>query len=212
MPVFNLPSQLIFPPVHLSEKDGLLALHGDLSSERILLAYQNGIFPWYNEGEPIQWWSPNPRFVLFLEKLHISKSMQKLVSKKKYTLTMNQSFKEVIHHCKTKKRKGQAGTWITDDMEKAYIQLHHKGHAHSIECWDGTELIGGIYGLKINKVFCGESMFSLRSNASKLCMIHLVNELKKEGFKLIDCQVYSPHVESLGAELISREAFLPYLK
>ncbi|MCL4116236.1 UNVERIFIED_CONTAM: hypothetical protein GTU68_056661, partial [Idotea baltica] len=188
---------------------GILALGGDLSSERLIYAYNNGIFPWFSEGDPIVWYCPIKRMVLFPEDLKVSKSMQKIINKKEFTITENTAFKQVIYNCKNTKRKDGFGTWITDDMEQAYINLHKKGIAKSIEIWLNNELVGGLYGLEINNVFCGESMFSKISNTSKLAFIHLV---KSKKYKLIDCQIYNNHLASLGAKEIDRSLFLKILK
>ena len=209
--MFLLSKDLVFPPVHLADKDGLLAIGGDLSLERLLLAYKSGIFPWYNPGEPIIWYSPNLRMVLFPKDLKISKSMKQLIRKNEFKITFNQNFKAVISNCKTIKRDGQGGTWITDEMQDAYLKLHEKGIAKSVEVWLENELVGGLYGIDLGTVFCGESMFSKISNTSKLAFIYLVQKLKKENYKLIDCQVYTEHLESLGAEEIERNEFLAIL-
>jgi leucyl/phenylalanyl-tRNA---protein transferase len=211
MPLFALDKELIFPPVHLAEPDGLLAVGGDLSTERLLLAYRNGIFPWY-EGDYILWWCPDPRFVLVPGQLKISKSMQQLLRKNAFTFTVNKAFAEVISNCKTISRRGQDGTWITDEIKEAYIRLHQLGYAHSAEVWLNDELVGGLYGVRLGKVFFGESMFSKASNASKYAFISYVEMLKKEDVRLIDCQVYTEHLESLGAKMLSRSAFIQELK
>jgi leucyl/phenylalanyl-tRNA--protein transferase len=211
MPLFALNNELIFPPVNLSEPDGLLAIGGDLSAERLLIAYRNGIFPWY-EGEHILWWSPEPRFVLFPKELKVSKSMQQLLKKNAFKFTINNAFNEVINNCKTVSRRNQASTWITEGMKKAYINLHNKGYAHSAEVWLNEELVGGLYGIRLGKVFFGESMFSKVSNASKYAFINYVYALLLEDVKLIDCQVYTEHLESLGAGMIERERFIQLLK
>ncbi|MCO5234974.1 MAG: leucyl/phenylalanyl-tRNA--protein transferase [Chitinophagaceae bacterium] len=211
MALFALQHELIFPPVHLAEPDGLLAIGGDLGTERLVLAYRNGIFPWYEGGTPL-WWCPDPRFVLFPDKLKVSKSMKQLFRKDAFRFTINQNFKAVIHGCKTSFRKNQRGTWITDEVEKAYSLLHEKGYAHSAEVWVNDELAGGLYGVKMGKVFFGESMFSAESNASKFAFIKYVQHLKEEGIELIDCQIYSAHLESLGAEMIPRESFIKNLR
>ena len=210
--MYLLSKELVFPPVHLANEDGLLAIGGNLSVERLLLAYKSGIFPWYNQGEPIIWYSPNPRMVLSPKNLKVSKSMKQLIKKNEFTITYNQSFSEVISNCKTIFRDDQGGTWITDEMQQAYISLHKKGIAKSVEVWQADELVGGLYGIDLGTVFCGESMFSKVSNASKLAFIYMVQKLEKENYKLIDCQVYNNHLASLGADEISREAFLTYLK
>ena len=211
MPLFALDKKLIFPPVDLAEPDGLLAMGGDLSVERLLLAYSNGIFPWY-EGDTILWWSPHPRFVLFPGELKISKSIKSLLNKNKFEFTTNKAFAQVIHHCKKTNRPGQEGTWITDEVEKAYCKLHKLGHAHSAEVWKNEELVGGLYGIKLGKIFFGESMFSLISNASRYAFIKYVQQLKKEGIQLIDCQVYTEYLESMGAKMIDRTVFITLLK
>ena len=211
MAIFAIQKELVFPPVHLAEPDGLLAMGGDLSSERLLLAYRNGIFPWYSGSVPL-WWCPDPRFVLFPNKLKISKTMHLLIKKGLFRFSVNRDFRGVIHACKTSSRKNQEGTWITDEVEKAYNRLHHMGYAHSAEAWVNDELAGGLYGIKIGKVFFGESMFSRTSNASKYAFIQYVQELSQEGIELIDCQVYTTHLESLGAEMIPRTLFMEQLK
>jgi len=210
--MYLLSKDLVFPPVNLADKNGLLAIGGDLSAERLLLAYKSGIFPWYNEDEPIIWYSPDPRMVLFPKNLKISKSMKQIIRKNQFRATFNQNFPEVISNCKNSYREGQGGTWITDEMEQAYINLHHLGVAKSVEVWEGNELVGGLYGIDLGHVFCGESMFSKVSNASKFAFIYMVQKLEKEHYKLIDCQVYNEHLASLGADEISRETFLSYLK
>lgn len=210
--MYLLDENIVFPPVRFADDSGVLAIGGDLSVDRLKLAYSSGIFPWFNEGEPIIWYSPDPRMVLFPERLKVSKSMQKFQKKNSYALTFNQDFKEVISNCKTIGRSGQQGTWITDEMEEAYIALHKAGWAKSVEVWNNDTLVGGLYGVDLGHVFCGESMFSKESNTSKLAFIFLVNRLKERGCQLIDCQIYNRHLDSLGAEEISREEFLTYLK
>lgn len=211
MALFALHHELIFPPVHLAEPDGLLAIGGDLTTERLVLAYRNGIFPWY-EGDTPLWWCPDPRFVLFPQKLKISKSMRQLLKTEAFGFSINRDFKSVIHGCKTSSRKGQQGTWITDEVEKAYCLLHEKGYAHSAEAWLGDRLVGGLYGIKMGKVFFGESMFSVESNASKYAFVKYVQHLQQAGVELIDCQIHSAHLESLGAEMIPREWFIKKLE
>jgi len=206
MSLFALNQDLIFPPVQLAEPDGLLAIGGDLSIERLLLAYRSGIFPWY-EGEHILWWCPDPRFVLFPEELKVSKSMRTLINREAFTFTINEAFAQVIANCKTISRREQESTWITDEVKAAYIRLHQAGHAHSAETWLDGELVGGLYGVRMGKVFFGESMFSKASNASKFAFIQYARRLAEEGVLLIDCQVYTEHLESLGARMISREDF-----
>ena len=210
MPLFALDKELVFPPVHLAEPDGLLAMGGDLSVQRLLLAYRNGIFPWY-EGEPVLWWCPDPRFVLLPDELKINKGLKSLLKKNEFDFTVNHSFGEVIHHCKKIKRPGQQGTWITNEVEKAYCKLHELGYAYSAEAWKGNKLVGGLYGIKLGKVFFGESMFSIVSNASRYAFTKYVQQLKEEGIQLIDCQVYTEYLESLGARMIDRNKFIQLL-
>ena len=207
MPLFALNTELVFPPVNLAEPDGLLAFGGDLSTERLLLAYRSGIFPWY-EGQHILWWCPNPRFVLYPSELRVSKSMQQTIKRNVFTFTVNKAFPEVIAHCKTISRKDQASTWITEDVREAYTRLHREGYAHSAESWLDGELVGGLYGIRLGRVFFGESMFSKASNASKFAFINYARLLQSEGVALIDCQVYTEHLESLGARMIPREEFV----
>jgi leucyl/phenylalanyl-tRNA--protein transferase len=211
MPLFALDKKLIFPPVHLAEPDGLLAVGGDLSADRLLLAYRQGIFPWY-EGDYILWWCPDPRFVLFPDHLKISKSMKVLLKRDAFEFTVNKAFEEVINSCKAISRKDQAGTWITDEVKSAYTRLHQMGYAHSCEVWQNGEIAGGLYGIRIGNVFFGESMFSKISNASKYAFISYIQFLKSEGVELIDCQVYTDHLESLGATMISRQQFISLLQ
>lgn len=209
-----LNEKLWFPEVSKASEEGVLAIGGDLSLERLMLAYSSGIFPWFNEGEPVVWWSPNPRMVLFPNNFKISKSLKKTLRTHTYRLSKNEAFAEVVHQCAIVKREGQAGTWITDQMEVSYQQLHNKGKAMSIEVWDDNNLIGGLYGiyLKKQKVFCGESMFHKRTDVSKIAFSYLVDFCKVENVKVIDCQVYTSHLESLGAEEISRSEFIELLK
>jgi leucyl/phenylalanyl-tRNA--protein transferase len=204
-----LTDKIVFPDYKFTTKEGVLALGGDLSEKRLIYAYKNGIFPWFSEGDPIVWYCPLERMVLFADEIKVSKSMQKIINKKEFVITENKSFNEVIYNCKNIDRSDGFGTWITDDMEQAYINLHEKGIAKSIEVWLNDELVGGLYGLEINHIFCGESMFSKVSNASKLAFIHLV---KSKNYKLIDCQVYNEHLVSLGAREIDRNTFLSILK
>lgn len=197
-----------FPDPTLAEDDGLLAIGGDLSVERLLTAYSNGIFPWFSEGDPILWYSPHERCVIYPDKIKVSKSMKKLFSNGHFTITLNKAFEQVILACATIARKDQDGTWITDEMQQAYINLHRKGYAHSVEVWRNDELVGGLYGLKINRVFCGESMFSKMSNASKAALIYL----SQLNIDLIDCQLPNEHLMSMGAEMIDRELYMEILK
>ncbi len=211
-PLFFLGDQLEFPPAEAANEDGLLAVGGDLSPERLLLAYKNGIFPWFNEDALILWWSPDPRMVLFPKKLKISKSMRKVMRNGQFTLTQNTCFAEVMEHCANAERKGQEGTWITPNMKSAYLDLYHKGFAKSFEVWEDGKLVGGLYGVDLGHVFCGESMFSNSANASKFAFIKMVRELETKNYQLIDCQVHTDHLESMGAEEISREKFLEILQ
>lgn len=201
-----------FPDIENTNEDGVLALGGNLSEGRLLEAYANGIFPWYSEGQPIVWYCPNPRMVLFFEKLKISKSLRKILRDQEFTITFNQNFEEVIYNCKSIQRTDNLGTWITDEMEEAYVNLHKKGKAKSIEVWQDKQLVGGLYGIDLGTIFCGESMFSKVSNASKVAFVYLVEKLKSEDYKLLDCQVYNDHLASLGAEEIPRDQFLNFLK
>jgi len=206
-----LSKEIWFPSVEEASPEGILAIGGDLSPERLILAYKSGIFPWYSEGDPIIWYSPDPRMVLFPENLKISKSMRQLIRKDEFSITFNQDFKNVIANCQHIFRKDQPGTWITNDMKEAYIELHEMGLAKSVEVWKNSELVGGLYGIDLGTVFCGESMFSKASNTSKLAFIFLVEKLQSEGYELLDCQVYNEHLASLGAEEISRNDFLKYI-
>ena len=210
--LYYLSKNLYFPDVSQANRDGILAIGGDLSVERLLLAYKSGIFPWFEQGDPILWWSPNPRMVLFLDELIVSKSMRNILNKNSFTVTFNKIFRDVISNCQKVKRDGQNGTWITNDMIEAYVKLHEIGIAKSVEVWQNDKLVGGLYGIDLGQVFCGESMFSLVSNASKVAFIALVEKLKKENYKLVDCQVYNPHLESLGCREIERNAFMKILQ
>jgi leucyl/phenylalanyl-tRNA--protein transferase len=211
MALFFLDKELVFPPVHLAEPDGLLAIGGDLSPERLLVAYRQGIFPWY-VGEDILWWSPDPRFVLFPSEIKISKRKKVLVGKYQMEFTVNKAFHQVIHQCKKIMRPGQQGTWITNEVEKAYNKMHDLGYAHSAEAWWDGELVGGLYGIRLGKVFFGESMFSQVSNASRFVFINYVQHLVKEGVQLIDCQVYTEYLEGFGAKMIPGKGFSKLLK
>ncbi|WP_339915973.1 leucyl/phenylalanyl-tRNA--protein transferase [Yeosuana marina] len=199
-----------FPDVSEASEEGLLAVGGDLSVNRLIEAYSQGIFPWFEGEEPVLWWSPDPRFVLFPEKLKVSKSMKQVLRNCDFEVTVNKDFKTVISECANIKRDGQPGTWITNSMKKAYTQLHELGYAKSVEVWRCNQLVGGLYGVDLGKgVFCGESMFAKESNASKAGFITFV---QNTNYKLIDCQVYTQHLESLGAEDIARDEFLKFLK
>ena len=211
MPLHILDNRIWFPPVNEALEDGLLAIGGDLSTERLLLAYKQGIFPWYDGDIPL-WWSPDPRFVLYPHHLRISKSMKQLLKQQKFRFTINTAFEQVIRQCMLIERPGQDGTWINEEVIKAYTTLHYQGYAHSAEVWQGDGLVGGLYGVRLHNLFFGESMFSLQSNASKYAFISYVLQLITEGVVLIDCQVYTQHLESLGAEMISRDAFIKVLQ
>lgn len=210
--MYYLSPNLFFPSVSHANPDGILAIGGDLSPERLQLAYSSGIFPWFNEGEPIIWWSPNPRMVLFLGDLVVSKSMRNILNRNIFKVTFNQNFRDVISNCQQVKRDGQSGTWITNNMIDAYCKLHELGIAKSVEVWQNDQLVGGLYGVDLGHIFCGESMFSLVSNASKVAFINLVNQLKEKNYQLLDCQVYNEHLESLGCIEIERDEFMAILK
>ncbi len=206
-----LDDNIWFPPANEADEDGLLAIGGDLRVERLLAAYKLGIFPWYS-NKVILWWNPNPRFVLYPQKLKVSKSMMQVIRSNSYKITINQNFKDVITACKTIDRKDQQGTWIDENMINAYTQLHQLGYAYSVEVWNKRQLVGGLYGIKMGHIFFGESMFSKMPNASKFGFIKFVEYLISQGIVLIDCQVYTKHLESLGAEMIERNVFLDILK
>jgi len=214
MPVFWLDDEsLDFPAPELATPEGIIAVGGDLSAERLLRAYSEGIFPWFNEGDPILWWSPDPRFVLFPDELVVSRSMRPYFNQKKFQVSFDQNFEWVMRNCQQSNRNGQSGdTWITEDMIQAYVQIHRLGYAHSVEVWQEDELVGGLYGISLGKIFFGESMFAKVSNASKYGFITLVQNLRKKGFVLIDCQQQTQHLGSLGARPISRKSFLQYLE
>ena len=209
MTILDFPIQ--FPSVGNMDEDGLVAIGGNLLPATLLLAYRQGIFPWYNDGEPILWWCPNPRCVLFPHQLKISKSMQVVIRKNNFRFSVNEAFNAVINQCKIINLKKHEGTWITDDITDAYTQLYLLGHAHSAEAWLGNELVGGLYGILIGKVFFGESMFSKVSNASKFAFIQYVQLLQSEGIQLIDCQMPTDHLQSLGAIMIQRTSFIELL-
>lgn len=204
-----LTEKIEFPSYNLASREGIIALGGDLSSERLIYAYQNGIFPWFSEGDPIVWYFPKKRMVLFTDELKISKSMRKIIQRNDFQITENKAFEQVIYNCKNIKRKNDLGTWITNEMEEAYIALHKQGIAKSIEVWKNDVLVGGLYGIEMNNIFCGESMFSKVSNASKLAFIYLATKMN---YQLIDCQVYNDHLASLGAREIENREFLKLLR
>ena len=211
MPIFRLTRALAFPPVHYAEPDGLLAVGGDLSPERLLLAYRQGIFPWYSPQEPILWWSPDPRLVLFPEEVRISKSLKRLLRKQVFQVTADEDFREVVVQCAAVRVESGEGTWIVPEMLDAYCRLHEIGYAHSIESRCDGELVGGLYGVALGKVFFGESMFMRKTDASKAAFAHLTARLHAWGYDIVDCQVATPHLMSLGAREISRKAFLAIL-
>ncbi len=211
MAIYQLPDEPIFPHPDEASDDGLLGIGGDLSPRRLVAAYASGIFPWYNDGDPILWWSPDPRMVLFPEKFKVSKSLRQTLRKKPFQIRIDFAFEEVVARCKTVARKGEFGTWITDEMLAAYVRLHQLGLAHSIETWEGNKLVGGLYGISLGKAFFGESMFHLRSNASKVAFYYLCQIAQYFEFPYIDCQVPNSHLQSLGAETLPRTNFLELL-
>ncbi len=212
MPVFRLTEEIIFPPPHLAEKDGLLAVGGDLSEPRLLLAYTMGIFPWYSKGSPILWWAPDPRLILPPAELKTARSLNQTIKKDIFKITMDTAFESVIKNCAEAKRKGQRETWITPEMIDAYVGLHHSGYAHSVESWFEGELAGGLYGVSLGSAFFGESMFSKMSNASKVAFAALVEKLIEWDFTLIDCQITTAHLKNFGAREVSRKEFLEKLE
>ncbi|KAB8151149.1 leucyl/phenylalanyl-tRNA--protein transferase [Kordia sp. TARA_039_SRF] len=209
--MYFLTDKIAFPPVSETSPEGILAIGGDLQPERLLLAYKSGIFPWYGEDEPIIWWSPDPRMVLFPDELKVSKSMRQLLRRQPFSVTYNTAFEQVIQACAMIRRPGQDDTWITTEMEAAYIELFNMGYITSVEVWRDEKLVGGAYGVNLGRVFCGESMFAYESNASKFGFIHLVRKIQAEGCQIIDCQMHTNHLESLGAYEIPRELFLSFL-
>lgn len=212
MPVFQLTDQILFPPPELAEKSGLLAVGGDLSPRRLLAAYRLGIFPWYGENDPLLWWFPSPRLVIFPAEFHSPRRLRRALRQTTPTLTINRAFEEVIASCADVRRERGEQTWITPEMTAAYIDLHGRGYCHSVECWQGTILAGGLYGLALGKVFFGESMFSRMTNASKFCLLHLVAFLQENDYELLDCQMTTAHLQQFGAREISGPHFLDLLK
>lgn len=210
--VFRLNNEIVFPDPQFAEPDGLLAVGGDLSAERILAAYKAGIFPWFSDEYPILWWSPDPRMVLFPDEFKRYKSLRRIVEKEKFQVTFDREFKAVMNHCAAVPRKGQDGTWITDTMIEAYYALYKSGYAHSVEVWHEEKLVGGLYGVLIDKVFFGESMFHLVSDASKVALWHWVDYLIQKEVELIDVQQETDHLRYMGARLISRESFITLLR
>ena len=209
--MYRLTDALLFPSPEQASAEGIVAVGGDLLPERVMLAYRKGIFPWFESDDFLLWWSPDPRMVLFPDRLKISKSMRTILRKKQFEVTFNKAFDQVVEACAKVKRFGQNGTWITPGLMEVYSTLHIQGHAHSVEVWEEGSLVGGLYGIDLGTVFCGESMFSKSSNASKVALIFLVKELKKNKYELIDCQVPTQHLASMGAEPISRTEFLTFL-
>ncbi len=212
MTVFQLPQEPFFPDVSLCEEDGLLAVGGDLSLERLVAAYSQGIFPWYTDEDPILWWSPDPRFVLYPERFHVSKSLSQRIQKNHFEIRFDTNFPSVIKLCAEIQRSDQTGTWITPEMKKAYIALHHEGLAHSIETYQDGNLVGGLYGVSLGKMFFGESMFRLVSDASKFALYHLIRKAKELDLVMIDSQMETSHMKSMGAEMIPRDEYLVVLK
>jgi len=211
MPTFLLSDKIAFPPPHLAEKGGLLAVGGDLCQERLLSAYQKGIFPWFSEGEPILWWSPDPRLVLYPKDLRISKSLGRILKNNVFNITFDRAFDHVINACSVIRNKNNEQTWIVEDMKTAYSKLHTSGYAHSVEAWYKGELAGGLYGVALGKCFFGESMFTRISNASKVAFVYLVEYLADSSFEIIDCQVTTEHLKRFGAKEIPRRVFLEQL-
>mgnify|MGYP001824196633 CR=1 FL=1 len=212
MPVYQLSEDLAFPSPHLASKEGLLAVGGDLTRTRLLLAYSHGIFPWYSVNEPILWWSPDPRLVLYPDELKISRSLARVIKKGVYTVTVDRAFDQVINECARVRQENQEGTWIVDEMVNAYCKLHESGFAHSAEAWDGDHLVGGLYGVSLGRCFFGESMFTRLSNASKVAFVSLVQHLRSLNFTLIDCQVTTAHLTRFGAREVSRSRYLEELE
>ncbi len=211
VPVFQLTDDLVFPDPALAAEGGLLAVGGDLRPERLVLAYRNGIFPWYSEGRPILWWSPSPRLLLLPEELHVGRSLRKTMRRAPYRISLDEAFERVIEACASTPRSDQDGTWITDEMQAAYVELHARGVAHSVEAWDGDRLVGGLYGLAIGTAFFGESMFAMRPDASKIAFVTLVTQLTEWGIEMVDSQVHTAHLERFGARHWSRERYLAAL-
>ena len=210
--MYFITKELYFPPVEEASYEGILAVGGDLSVERLLLAYKNGIFPWFDSEEPILWWAPSKRMVVNPNDYKHSKSLRNILNRNIFEVTINKDFKSVIHHCKQIERKDQNGTWITEGIINSYTKLHQLGYAISFEVWQNNELVGGLYGVDLGHVFCGESMFSKVPNASKVAFVKLVDYLKQNNYKLLDCQVHNDHLEKLGAFEISRDLFMKILK
>lgn len=211
MPIFRLGEQLVFPPVHLSENDGFLAVGGSLNPERLLLAYASGIFPWGEHQGEITWWAPNPRCILDTNEFKVSKSLKQVIRSNKFRVTFDQAFEEVLNHCATAGTRAFEGTWLSDRLQWVFSELHEMGHAHSVEVWEGDELVGGLYGVELGQYFSGESMFHLRSNASKVAFYHLVEFLKTRNNLLLDCQLSTDHLLSMGAKDVTRTKYMDLL-
>lgn len=211
MPIFQLTEEILFPPVDLAEPNGLLALGGDLSEERLLAAYSLGIFPWYSEGSPLLWWSPDPRMVLFPEELNVPRRLERVIRREEFQVTFDRAFAEVVRNCAEVHHARSGGTWITDEMAEAYLRLHRLGPAHSVEAWQSGKLAGGLYGISMGGAFCGESMFTLRPNASKVAFVALVRRLAGRGVSLIDCQMKTAHLAGFGAREVPRPDFIELL-
>jgi leucyl/phenylalanyl-tRNA--protein transferase len=211
MPIFQLTEEIAFPPVDLAEPDGLLAVGGDLSEDRLLAAYSLGIFPWYSEGSPLLWWSPDPRMVLFPEELKVPRRLERVIRREEFQVTFDRAFAETVRNCAEVHRTGSGGTWITTEMAEAYVRLHRLGRAHSVEVWQSGKLAGGLYGISMGGAFCGESMFTLRPNASKVAFVTLVRRLGERGVSLIDCQMKTAHLAGFGAREVPRSDFVELL-
>jgi len=211
MPVFRLGKEPVFPPVELANPDGLVAVGGDLSVTRLLNGYRCGVFPWYSSQTPILWWAPDPRLVLFPKEVHVSKSMRRILNQRIFSLTFDREFRAVIENC-ARSRRGQEGTWITGDMRAAYLELHRRGYAHSLEVWRDADLVGGLYGVSLGRCFFAESMYHRAANASKFALIRLGQLLEQRGFSFIDCQIPNDHIKSMGAREISRREFMGHLE
>lgn len=212
MPVYRIPEEHVFPDPWMAEDSGLLGVGADLEPDRLLLAYRMGIFPWYSDGQPILWWSPDPRFVLFPEELHVGRSLKKRIRRGDYTIRMDTAFEQVMRACGEVPRPGQDGTWITDEMLDGYVRLHERGYAHSVEAWRDDELVGGLYGVAVGGLFAGESMFTRAPDASKVAFVALVKQLKRWNFGLVDSQIHTPHLERFGAREIDRMEYLRHLQ
>jgi leucyl/phenylalanyl-tRNA--protein transferase len=211
MPIYLLTDDIVFPPVHLATPEGLLAVGGDLSPRRLLLAYQCGIFPWYSDDDPILWWSPDPRLVLYLSELKVSHSLKRTIRKARYKITMDTHFQQVIESCAQTRSKSRQGTWITTEMVHAYTRLHKMGIAHSVETWHQDEIVGGLYGVSLGRCFFGESMFSTMTDASKVALVYLRDYLQDRKFDIVDCQLPTDHLIRMGARKITRSAFISQL-